>query len=61
MDILKRAKETQEELKVWCRSLHKQAEMGFVLGKTTALIKSELLKMGYTPKDYGRSEVVADV
>lgn len=61
MDILKRAKEMQAELTAWRRSLHRQAERGFALDKTTTLIKSELQKMGYQSKDCGRAGVVAEV
>lgn len=61
MDILKRAKEMQADLMTWRRNLHRQAERGFALDKTTALVKSELQKMGYQPKDCGRAGVVAEI
>ncbi len=61
MDILRQAKEMQEQLISWRRYLHAHAETGFDLPQTTAFLKAELEKMGYEPKDCGKAGVIAEL
>ena len=51
----------EEELLEWRRSLHRVAETGVALPKTTAYIENELKKMGYAPKKIGKGSIFAEV
>ncbi len=51
----------QEELVEIRRYLHQNAEVGFTLPKTVALVTETLQKMGYAPKVCGRAGVTAEV
>ena len=61
MDILKNAKDLQEELVAHRRYLHEHAEIGFALKNTTAYVCEKLEEMGYEPRVLGKSGVVATV
>jgi len=58
MGFLSEARKLQEQLIVWRRYLHQNAEVGFALHKTTAFIKQELEKMGCKVQNCGRAGLV---
>ncbi len=60
-ELLKEAKALQGELVQYRRSLHKNAEVGFTLPKTSAYIAEQLRAMGYEPKPCGESGWTATV
>lgn len=49
----------EPELIAHRRALHAMAEVGFDLRETKAYVKSELIKLGYTPVDCGKAGLVA--
>ncbi len=57
--LLEEAKEFEEQLQGWRRTLHRQPEIGFDLPNTIALVKNALNGMGYTPQDCGKAGVIA--
>ena len=59
--LLKRAKDSQEELVAARRYLHANAETGFALPKTLAYIEKRLKEIGYTPQKCGRAGLVVEV
>ena len=61
MDYLARANEMKEELTNHRIYLHKNAEVGYKLPKTTAYVKTELEKMGYEPQIICESGILATV
>lgn len=60
-EILKKANALQGELITIYEHLHKRAEVGFDLPKTTAYIQEKLTEYGYQPKTCGRSGIVAEI
>ena len=60
-EILKGAKAIQKELVAIRRELHRRAELGFDLPKTTAFVGEKLREYGYAPKPCGKSGVVAEI
>ncbi len=60
-EILKGAKAIQKELVAIRRELHRRAEIGFDLPKTTAFVQEKLQEYGYQPKPCGKSGVVAEI
>ena len=61
MDYLARANQMKEELTNHRIYLHKNAEVGYKLPKTTEYVKAELIKMGYEPKEICESGILATV
>lgn len=61
MDVLKEAKEIQDEVIEYRRYLHANAETGFALEKTTAFVKEKLNEMGYDVKDYGKGGIATNI
>ena len=59
--MLKEAKTIQKELVAARRYLHRNAEVGFALPKTTAFLKGELEKLGCAVKACGRAGLVTTV
>lgn len=59
--LLEDAKELQQDLVAFRRTLHGYAETGFDLMKTSTFVKEKLMEFGYNPKDCGDCGVVADV
>ncbi len=59
--LLALAKQLQNELVQIRRQLHQNAETGFALPKTLAIIEQQLLKIGYTPKKCGKNGWVVDI
>lgn len=47
--FLKRAQELKPQMIAWRRQVHENPEIGMDLPKTVALVKEELVKMGYQP------------
>lgn len=60
-EILKDAENIFDELKEIRRFLHKNAEVGFDLIKTTAFIEGKLKEYGYEPKQVGEKGVLVCV
>ncbi|MBO7298074.1 MAG: amidohydrolase [Clostridia bacterium] len=60
-NLLKQAKDLQEDLVKIRRDLHECAETGFALTQTLALVRGELKKLGYTPQKCGRAGLIATV
>lgn len=60
-ELLKEAKNLQEELIKHRRWLHEHAEIGFDLIKTKNYVKEQLEKMGYVPQDCGKAGLVVTV
>lgn len=60
-EILKDAENIFDELKEIRRFLHKNAEVGFDLSKTTAFIEGKLKEYGYEPKRVGETGVLVCV
>ena len=60
-EILKDAENIFDELKEIRRFLHRNAEVGFDLKKTTAFIEEKLKEYGYEPKRVGKSGVIVCV
>jgi len=57
--IMERAKEINHEIVAHRRQFHKHPETGLDLPMTKAYVIQELKKMGYMPKEYGKSSVAA--
>ena len=60
-EIYKQAKQNQAENLRIRRALHQNAEVGFQLPKTCAIVKEELLKMGIQPKQCGKAGWLAEI
>lgn len=60
MEFLSRAKGLMPSLVPWRRTLHACPEVGFDLPKTKAFLVAELKKMGYVPREIGKS-IVAEI
>ena len=58
-EILTEAKGIENELISLRRNIHKNAEIGFSLEKTSSLIKEKLREYGYIPKDIAKCGVYA--
>ncbi len=56
---LQKSKEIEEELIANRRYLHKNAETGFDLEKTSSFVIERLTEMGYTPERCGKNGVIA--
>ena len=61
MDYLARANEMKAELTAHRVYLHKNAEVGYKLPKTTEYVKSKLIEMGYEPKEICESGLMVTV
>ncbi len=61
MEILKETKGLQAQLVADRRYLHKNAEIGFDLPKTTEYIRRRLREIGLSPSPCGRAGVVAEI
>ena len=59
--ILQQADALHEELVTHRRRLHACAETGFDLKNTRDYVRAQLTKMGYSPMDFGRCGLVADI
>ena len=57
--ILTRAKELQPQLQELRRYLHRHPETGFDLTYTKEKVRSELIRMGYTPQNCGKAGLTA--
>lgn len=58
-EMIREAADMKAELTEKRKYLHAHAETGFALQNTLTYVKSELEKMGYTPKPCGRAGLVA--
>lgn len=58
-ELLTQSKHMEKTLTTIRHQLHAHPEIGFDLTNTKAYVKSELLKMGYEPKDCGKAGLVA--
>ena len=58
MELVKEAKNLQDELIQNRRWLHAHAETGFELSQTVEFVKDKLMKMGYKPLSCGKSVAV---
>ena len=58
-NILENAFNMQSSLVTLRRTLHAYPETGFDLPHTKELVKAELIKLGYTPQECGKSGLVA--
>ena len=61
MEILNEAKDLQPQLVADRRYLHKNAEIGFELPKTTEYIQRRLRELGLSPQPCGRAGIVAEI
>ena len=61
MGILNEAKDLQPQLVADRRYLHKNAEIGFELPKTTEYIQRRLRELGLSPQPCGRAGIVAEI
>ncbi len=61
MELLKEAKGLQAQLVADRRYLHKNAELGFDLPKTSEYIQRRLREIGLSPRPCGRSGIVAEM
>lgn len=59
--ILREANELRSELVTHRRRIHALAETGFDLNETRAYVRSQLLEMGYSPRDCGRCGLISDI
>ena len=57
-ELLKQAKEIQEQICEIRRDLHRHPETGFDLAYTKEKVRQELITMGYEPKDCGKAGLV---
>lgn len=58
-EILKRAKEIENELISIRRTIHKNPEIGFELDNTLKLVADTLCSYGYSPKNVGKAGITA--
>lgn len=61
MNTFERAVQLQDEFIAIRRQLHQNAEVGYNLPKTTALVAEKLKEMGYCPQEICQSGLVATV
>lgn len=61
MNYFERANELKNELSIYRRYIHKNAEVGMELPNTCEYVMSRLIEMGYEPKIIGGSGVTAIV
>ncbi len=59
--LLKESKTIEKEIVAWRRKLHQNAEVGFALEKTLAVVETALTDMGCRPQKVGRAGLVATV
>ena len=59
--IIQQADALYEELVSHRRRLHACAETGFDLQHTRDYVREQLAKMGYSPREFGRCGIVADI
>ena len=60
-NLLRQARDLQEDLIKIRRYLHECAETGFALTQTLAFVRGELEKLGYTPQQCGKAGLIATV
>ena len=58
-NILSEARSIHSELIAHRRQLHAMPEVGFDLNRTKDYVRSELIKLGYTPVDCGKAGLIA--
>ena len=58
-EILRQAKELQDQLVDWRRALHRHPELGLETGWTQDFILTELQNMGYQPRRCGKAGITA--
>ncbi len=60
-NLFKESKKIEEEIIALRRRLHQNAEVGFALKETLAIVRDSLVEMGYEPKACGRAGLIATV
>ncbi len=60
-NLFKESKKIEKEIIALRRKLHQNAEVGFALKETLAIVRDSLLEAGYEPKACGKAGLIATV